>query len=615
VIPSGGTLILAERYTISADTVLTITTSGDLEQTVVVPVTFGEAATVALVPESLYPEGMILIPYTLANTGHLPVGFTATVAVADSVTETAVSLEVYLPTGAVGTGNLLFDLAAGDYTLTYETPFGGSEEIFRVAPSVAADLSATAGSISGSTITVNAFLTNTGFYPVHGVLRLESPFFTTEQPVSLPPDLLTTSLPIPLDLSTASAGTHVVTLTLLDGGGVALASAAVPITVPESNLVLLSTPVGTPVQAGEWVTLTFGLENQGAVPATAVLTVTVGNLLDEAQSIWLPGSARETLDFVFESPGGLSGEALVGEAWFEGQRYDLTLPVDGVDLDVAAALDQPSYTHGETATLHLTITNQSTSATPDLFALVSYHGEVITRPLTLAGGETGNLDFSLTAEAGSDAIVFYGIYEQVEERAIRLNTTYLYVRNPDVTIVPDRHVYQPGDTVQATVHTAVSGTLSVSAPGFTTTLTLTGEDVPLTFVLPSDLPRGTHTIDYTLDGGIPRSVSFDVDATWVRITGATLIGLPFEPGDEIPADLVVASSHALDVAVHAWLWYPDGTQSAEITHLVSLSDTLNNRISLTLPLSTTQSGGPCAVLYADRSRRPRPHVRGWIREL
>ncbi|MBN1814992.1 MAG: PKD domain-containing protein [Anaerolineae bacterium] len=596
VIPPGGVLILTEHYTIFADTVLTITTSGDLEETVVAPVTFGEASTVAFAPVSLYPEGVVQIPYTLTNTGHLPVEFTAAVTVTDSATETAKSqFEAYLPAGETGAGTLLFNLAVGDYTLIYETPFGGGEETFGVAPSVAADLSATVGSVSGSTITVNAILTNTGFYPIDGVLRLESPFFTTEQSVLLSPGLPTTSLPISLDISTASAGTYTATVMLLNGSDVALASTAVPIAVSGPDLVLVSTPDGLPVQAGGWVTLTFGLENQGAIPATAVLTVTVGNLLDEAQSVWLPGGASETLDFAFEAPDGLSGEALVGEAWFEGQRYDLNLPVDGVDLDVRASLDQPSYVYGGAATLHITVTNRSALTTPDLFALVSYHGEVITQPLTLAAGESGSLDFSLTAEARNDEIVFYGIYELVEERAIHLNTTYLRVRNPDVTIVLDRQVYEPGDTVHATVHASVTGTLLISAPGFSSTVQLPISDFQ--FILPDDLTRGTHAIDYTLQGGWPHSTPFDVDAPWVRVTEAHLLGLPYAPGDTVQADLTIASTHALDVSVRAWLLYPDRTGiTQQVTRTVSLEAIHNNRVDLTLPLATSQAG-PHSLFY------------------
>ncbi len=110
------------------------------------------------------------------------------------------------------------------------------------------------------------------------------------------------------------------------------------------------------------------------------------------------------------------------------------------------------------------------------------------------------------------------------------------------------------------------------------------------------LIRGTYTIDYALEDGLPHSAPFDVDAPWVRVTELRLEGLPYAPGDTVQADLTVASTDPLTVALHAWLLAPDGTSGDVQSAICDLQSTINNHLTLTLPLSTTQAG-PHRLIY------------------
>jgi protocatechuate 3,4-dioxygenase beta subunit len=598
-IPVSETRVLVEPYAISADTTFTVTITGDIDRTVFHTVTFGEAAAVDFSPQPVYPEGPLTIPYTATNTGVLPVQFTTVVTVQSPISNLHSSFSTYLSVGESTIGSLLLDLPAGDYTLTYATPFETGAVSFRVAPAAAAELAAVAGARVGDTVTVTATVTNTGLAPIEGTLRVESAFFTVEQPITVAPSPASVQSVQSVDLTAAEPGTHPVTLTLLAGNGSPLASTTVTVTAPGPELVLTSVPTETGVRAGEWVTLTFGVENVGSAPATAVISATVGDLLDEARGVWLPGGESGTVAFVFQVPEGLlDGGSLVCAYWFEGQRYDFALPIVGVDLDVQATWDHTSYAPGDTATLRLTVVNEGATPTPPMYAHVAYQGDqVFTQTLSLAGGETAFLDFSITVgDSDEDPKVFYAIYEASEDRGIYLNTTYLYVRHPDVTVVPNKHVYQPGETVYATVRTSATGELVVTAPGYTTTIHLAGSDALFQFTLPAGLARGTYTIDYALDGGPIHSVLFDLDAPWVRTTEARLIGVPYMPDDDVQIDLTIASTHDLDVSLRAWLVYPDGTRNEGIIETVSLRDALNNHVTLTLPLSTAQSG-PHLLVY------------------
>lgn len=597
IIPASETRVLSATFAITADTTFTVTLTGDVTRTLVHTVAFGEAVAASFMPDPLYPEGPVAIPYTFTNTGSLPVSFTAVVTAAAQHITRATQMDLYLPVGGATSGVLLLDLPAGAYTLTCATPFETHQIPFRVAPPEAAEFSATIGPREGSIIPVIAVITNTGFHPLSGTLRLDAPFFSADLPVSVPPSV-SVSDSLRLDTATAAPGTHTATLTLLNAGGFPLASSVLTFTVPGADLVLTRVPTDTVVRAGEWVTLTFGLANRGSAPATAALTVTVGDLVNEVQSLWLPGGEEGALHFAFRAPDGLAGSGLLCTYEFLGERRDLVLRVAGVDLGVEAGWDALVYVPGLTATLRLTVTNRSAALTPPLYVLVNPPtGPSITQTLALTPGETAVLDFPLPAV---DGLVFYGIYEEQEQRGVYLNTTYLRTLNPDVTLVPDRAAYRPGETVHVAVYAAVTGTLAVSAPGFTATLPLTSCPAPpapcFQFALPYDLPRGTHSIDYVLGGGPTRSALFDVDAPWVRITEARLLDLPYAPGDTVKVDLTVASTDPLTVALRAWMLYPEGARTAPQSVIHHLQPTINNRLSLTLPLSTTQAG-PHHLVY------------------
>ncbi len=615
-LPVSQTRVLVEPTTITVGTAFTVTISGDVSYILYHAVTFGEAAVVSFAPQPVYAEGAVAVPYTIENTGLLPVEFTTAITVQSSISSLLSPIFTYLPPGEGTSGDLLLDLPPGDYTLTFATPFESGEVTFRVTRAFDAAISATTGPAAGSIVPITADITNTGIMPIAGTLRVESTFFTAEQSVSLTPTL-PHSYTLAIDLTTAPSGTHPVTLTLLAGNGSPLASTTVDVTAPGPDLAITSVPTDTVVQAGEWVSLTFGVENAGSAPATAIISATVGDLMDETQSVWLPGGESGTVAFSFQVPQGLlGGGSLLCTYWFEGRRYDFTLDVAGVDVQVAAGFEQEAYLPGDTATLQISVSNAGAAPTPPMYAHVAYQGQVITQPLTLAGGEDRTLDFDLTAAEGNQAnsqssIVFYALYEEGEERGVYLNTIYLTLRYPDVTLVLDDHVYEPGDTVHVTVQTDATAPLVVSAPGYTATIDLTGSDTSFQFTVPDDLARGTYTVDYTLlppGGGEPeggqRSVPFDVDAPWVRVAEARLNGLPYDPDDEVRADLTIASTHDLDASLWAWLVYPDGARNEGITETISLRDVLNNHVTLVLPLSTAHTSaslsawsGPHLLVY------------------
>jgi len=603
-LPAGARALRLWSQHITTDTLLTVTLSGDVSQVLTQSVAFGEGLTATWTPEAYALPGQMSVPYTFTNTGQLDLAFTTCVTLTNESEEIAAAeFTKVLLAGNASAGQVVFaDIPPGDYTFSASTPWSADAFSLTVRPVEAAALDVLATPAVGAAVTVTAHVTNTGAAPLEAVVHVQAPFDTVTPVLLAPAETLI--LPLVLDLSALAPGAWPLTLTVESGGGAILDTAVTTVTVPQANLVVTAVPTDTRVTAGETVTLTFDVANRGAAPDTAVLTVTLGNLLDDTQRLWLPGGAAGTLAFVFDAPVGLSGETLVGYYHFGGHRYDLALPIDGVDLSVDAGWDQPFYDPGVTATLRLTVTNHGAAGTPPLYAAVGYDadayaGAVVTQPLTLAGGATQALDFSLTAgDYTGDTLVFYAVYEADEQRGIHLNTTYLRLRQPVVTVIPDRTVYRPGDTVHAAVVTTATGTLTVTAPGFTTVLSPTACPAPPTpcfqFALPDTLLRGTYTINYVLalsgGGEAVGRVPFDVNAPWVRVTEASLLDPRPTPGETLRAELTVASTDALTVALRSWLRYPDGTRSETAVSIIPLAAVLNNHLTISHTLSTAHSG-------------------------
>jgi hypothetical protein len=333
-------------------------------------------------------------------------------------------------------------------------------------------------------------------------LRLETPFFSTAVPVTLSPGA-SGIYPIPLNAAAASPGIYSATLDLLSGAGVEWLTYTLPITVTGPNLHVTHVPTATVLAVGQVHTLTLSVSNTGDAAGQAMLRLSLGDIGDQEQTVWLKSGSEADFGFRFYLPPSLEAKdylatyvlsAAVPSATTGTERGDFLVSIQGISLTVESGWDESVYAPGDPATLHLTVTNQAANPTPPLYARVAYHGQVITQPLSLSGNATSNLSFTLAAGFGAitDSKVSYGIYEASEQRGVYLNTAYLYLRYPDVTLVLGRQVYQPGETVYARVSANVTGTLTITAPGFSTILILGGGDTSFQFTLPVSLTRGTY---------------------------------------------------------------------------------------------------------------------------
>ncbi len=118
-VPPSQISLIQTEMTISRNTTLTVTASGDCEVTIAKEITFGADAEVTVSPLEFYVEGTVEIPYNVTNLGIMETRFNITFTLDD---ETTVK-PVYLPLNGNATGILTFNLTRGSHLLRYYTPF------------------------------------------------------------------------------------------------------------------------------------------------------------------------------------------------------------------------------------------------------------------------------------------------------------------------------------------------------------------------------------------------------------------------------------------------------------------------------------------------------------
>lgn len=128
-IPAGQSKIIEKVFTITNDITIYVILSGDVSQTIRKDVIFGEALEIKVAPASVYPEGLVSIPYTVRNMGQLDSRFDLNFNL-NGQTSTK---NIFVPVGQTLSDSLSYNLATGEYTLTHSSFFGSGSAGFKVA--------------------------------------------------------------------------------------------------------------------------------------------------------------------------------------------------------------------------------------------------------------------------------------------------------------------------------------------------------------------------------------------------------------------------------------------------------------------------------------------------
>jgi hypothetical protein len=128
-IPPGESRVVEKKLSVTQDTAIEIVLSGDVSETIWKDIVFGEAVDVEVAPASVYPEGVVEIPYSVQNTGQLDTRFDLSF----TLNGQTLTRSIFVPMGQAVSDSLSYNLAAGQYTLAYSSFFGSGDVGFRVA--------------------------------------------------------------------------------------------------------------------------------------------------------------------------------------------------------------------------------------------------------------------------------------------------------------------------------------------------------------------------------------------------------------------------------------------------------------------------------------------------
>ena len=607
MIPTGQTRFLQYQQQITEDTTYIFMLSGDLSQAVTKAVKYGLAGSVSVAPQAIYPEGKITIPAVLDNAGLLDGQFSVTYKLSQAATTVNQQAKsYYLPKGGSSGDTLSFDLTEGSYQLTAagQLPVLAASAVFFVRKEVKTDLSLTVGTQTVGPLPVTINVTNLGYSPINGSIRLSlvdgtgTVAWINLQDVSLPFVQVpaATAFTFTINPAAVKPGYYTIKAELLDAGNRQLVAKTAPFILHGPVFDITQLPPYQAIPAGGNATMIFKVRNSGNQEGSFELSFKSDDLIDSTQTAWLkPGEEKE---ITFTLQGATDLEEKDNTATYRLKSGGSTVRagvvvyhLSGIKLAVSATLDRQNYNVGDTANLSLTITQQDAGTGPNLFTRVNYNGYEEKRDYTLNGSQTLTFAVPLSQIAGEK--LFYGIYYQ-SGRSIHLNTIYIRKADAELAVSTDKQVYSPREAVTVAISGSASGDLTLSGPGdFSTTFAFTGSGTK-SFVLPATMTAGTYTVAYKLTDAVGKSISgsapFDVAGIQVKVKEALFDKARYVANDAMQLALTIESNQDMPVTVRTWVVDPASGYTDSGSGEVTLTAAAPVIVTRNAALATTSSG-------------------------
>jgi uncharacterized membrane protein len=554
---------------------------------------------ITMVVNDFYPEGEILLSYTVRNIG----AFDAEFAFEIELETTLISKTAFIPAGGEYLGDLRFNLPSGNYTIEAtlaSQPSNPFTKSFHVVRENNIQMAIALGTQTDGLIPVNINLTNGGFNEINGSVSLSvttgsgQVVWSGEQALSQLSPQSSQLLTLNINPSAIDLGNYAVQVTLLSNNNQPLSTQGLALGVQGATFQITQLPPYQTFMTGQEATVTFTVKNIGSQEGSFDLRFKAYDLIDSTRREWLKPNEEKTVTFGFMLPEDLeekdyfaSYELNAQSSMLKGQiKYHLA----GISLNVNASLDKPYYTEGETA--HLTINIQSPNSNPqNLFARVNYAGYEPQQTFTLSGSQVLIFDIPLPQITGEK--LFYGIYHE-GGRSIHLNSLYIHKAGDIITVTTDKQVYNPGETVSVSVSGNASGDMTLSGPGgYSETFAFTGS-ITKTFNLPSSIAAGTYFINVQLTTPnselITEVYPFDVAGIQVKVLECQNDKGKYASSDTIATTFTISSNTNMPAILKAWIVDPTGKYASVGEQNITLSSSESTLVTYNSALSTSVSG-------------------------
>ncbi|MDD5353813.1 MAG: Ig-like domain-containing protein [bacterium] len=582
----GETKYISQSCQISKDTAFEIKLTGDAAQAITKEVKFGCTAAMNITPALVYPASTVTskqifeIPVNITNTGTVDMTLNISWQLADGGWQFSKTKEYYIPAEGGVYDNLVLEGApAGDYVLNYTSNLVNGSVLIRVAEFNTVEVTDIQYQVSGSTITVNATVKNTGANDFvgnfAGNLKLgEAKAYESEQELTLTIDEEKT---IAFDVPTInlSAGTYLIGAVVLHNG-FEIATRNTDI-VLQADYSLTSFDDNQIFNAGSPATIKATIKNTGPVEGQAEVQLASGDIVNYSQSAWLKSGEEKELTFTFVPADDLEEKTYVGYITVGGQaqmadgslEQIIHFTVNGYKINVNSSFDKLAYTEGEIAHLTLTLSNDGSLEAP-IFTKVNFNDyQVTTATITVTKGIPVIQTFDVPVHH-TGAKLFYGVYHE-SGRSLNLNTLYVYKQEESISFIADKQQYQAGENMTLTLLLNETGVLNLDAPGYQSDVNIVSVDTQtITFALPVDIVTGTHYVNYTFtpsSGTIQQGqVPIDIVGYTIKVVETTLDQNIYYPNQTIKFKTRIDSNKDVaDTQLKIWLkssdkvveWYSD----------------------------------------------------------
>jgi hypothetical protein len=608
---------------------------GDIQRVYTKLFEFGERIKVNLYPKPIYPEGVVEVPFSVVNEGKISSEFELlfrltkenvyksksfhssyyypkliilnksegtklkekiylTKSLSDN-NKKEFKLNIYLPINGSITAKLIWEnLTQGSFNLYYEYFMGTGNVKFKVAKYNLAKIS-------------KFYIQRHGTYTYQGKIELENigaNEFSGKLCINSELDLSTNTINIKnlnkygtftflIDLKNARIEEYPIRILLYNLLGEVLATTTQYLLIePKLNLCGIKDYTLYP---GTTNTISFAIENLGNTNTSCFVEFDIGEIYKQKFMLYdiLPYKRRFIkflIDVDIDTPKGLyNGILSIYYPRYKNANYkeivELPIYLEGIDIEVKASLDKPSYLINDQATFTLTIKNKSKMKLYGLYAVVNppeYKYSIKTN-FDIDEKEEKILVFNNIKIKKVRDNIFYGIYHNCG-RSLYLGTKYINERLGTVSIKLDKEYYYAGEILNCFIRTKACGTCTLNCLNQTKQIRLaTDTTYVVSFLIPKDVLSGYYKLNYEfinssekISGMISGIYHFKVLGYTIRLIDSFLDAEVYHPKEIISLGIrldvnIGTKSEYLSGKLFGYIQQPSGRFYKAIDKEISLT--------------------------------------------
>ncbi|HAW50249.1 TPA: hypothetical protein DCX16_04815, partial [bacterium] len=560
----GEEVIIEHSFSITEDATWTLKISGDYETETTFPIIFGERVEVVLLPEPVYREGWIEIPFTITNKGSLSSTFELsffllkdnkpvlangyiTIKSQESRVKSQESkirikeqellkITIYIEPQELIEGAIHYEgIGLGEYKIG--SSFFREEK--QIPINVADENLALIKKIYLSDIDkiLCVDIENTGANGFSGQLSILSSFISTTTSISLE-RLGTMTVKIPI---LPQEGKEVIKVSILYLGNKIDEKEGEFSFSPSFEIEKIET---TTLNIGEQGTVTFVIKNTGWTFGRRDIFFSFLEFSGKRE-IFLDRGSSTFVQFSFPIDDDLVGGTYTGYLRID-QLHPIPLSIAGWELEIESSLDKAEYNEGECGTITIIIRNKNGLSGSLTVVFRDEGGEKRDEfYLESHGKQTSEFRFLATFHKK----LFFGIYTE-SGRGLWLDAVYIRKKG-DVAIKLKKDTFIPDEEV--IMELEGKGSVTITTPGTPSTIEVfLPSTKTVSFFLPSFIKSGTYYIEWETNGKSGR-IPFDVKGYSVLMLGIELDRGKYLQNEKFITTVKMQASHPGTYTISYWL--------------------------------------------------------------